>query len=206
VRPGNGNPPLFASSLRAFSGGFDEESTGVGGRPMKDKPATEYALMGVLMSGPKHGYEILQLLETGLGPAWSVSTSQLYVLLKRLEKDGLVSSTLQTQDTRPSKRVFSLMPTAENKFLNWLESPTDHVRDLRIEFLAKLFFFRNLGLQGGNALVDAQIALLEQVKEGLTAKRRAERDEYNRLVYGFRISTLTGWLNWLKEDAVSFVK
>jgi PadR family transcriptional regulator AphA len=173
---------------------------------MKDKPATEYALMGVLMSGPKHGYEILQLLETGLGPAWSVSTSQLYVLLKRLEKDGLVSSTLQTQDTRPSKRVFSLMPTAENKFLNWLESPTDHVRDLRIEFLAKLFFFRNLGLQGGNALVDAQIALLEQVKEGLTAKRRAEKDEYKRLVYGFRISTLTGWLNWLKKEAVSFVK
>jgi PadR family transcriptional regulator AphA len=173
---------------------------------MKDKPATEYALLGVLMSGPKHGYEILQSLGTGLGPAWSVSTSQLYVLLKRLEKEGLVSSTLQTQDTRPSKRVFSLMPTAENKFLNWLKSPTDHVRDLRIEFLAKLFFFRNLGLQGGNALVDAQIALLEQVKEGLTAKRRAERDEYNRLVYGFRISTLTGWLNWLKEDAVSFVK
>ncbi len=173
---------------------------------MKDKPATEYALMGVLMSGPKHGYEILQLLETGLGPAWSVSTSQLYVLLKRLEKDGLVSSTLQTQDTRPSKRVFSLMPTTEKKFLNWLKSPTDHVRDLRIEFLAKLFFFRNLGLQGGNALVDAEIALLEQVKEGLTAKRRAETDDYNRLVYGFRISTLTGWLNWLKEDAVSFVK
>jgi PadR family transcriptional regulator AphA len=206
VRHGNGNSPLFETSFRVFSGGFDEESTSVGGRRMKDKPATEYALLGVLMSGPKHGYEILQSLETGLGPAWSVSTSQLYVLLKRLDKEGWVSSTVQTQDTRPSKRVFSLMPTAEKKFLNWLKSPTDHVRDLRIEFLAKLFFFRNLGLQGGDALVDAQIAVLEQVKEGLTAKRRAEGDDYNRLVYGFRISTLTGWLNWLKEEAISFVK
>ncbi len=158
------------------------------------------------MSGPKHGYEILQLLETGLGPAWSVSTSQLYVLLKRLEKERLVSSRLQTQDTRPSKRVFSLMPTAEKKFLDWLKSPTDHVRDLRIEFLAKLFFFRNLGLQGGNALVDAQITLLKQVKDGLIEKRRAERDDYNRLVYGFRVSTLTAWLNWLEEEAVVFVK
>jgi PadR family transcriptional regulator AphA len=173
---------------------------------MKDKPATEYALLGVLMSGPKHGYEILQCLETGLGPAWSVSTSQLYVLLKRLEREGLVSSTLQTQDTRPSKRVFSLMPTAEKKFLDWLKTPTDHVRDLRIEFLAKLFFFRNLGLQRGDALVEAQIALLEQVKEGLTTKRRAEKDDYKRLVYGFRISTLTGWLNWLKKEAVLFFK
>jgi len=173
---------------------------------MKDKPATEYALLGALMSGPRHGYEILQFLETGLGPAWRVSTSQLYVLLKRLDKEGLVNSTLETQDTRPSKRVFSIMPPGERRFLEWLKSPTDHVRDLRIEFLAKLFFFHNLGLPGGSALVGAQITLLEQVKGGLTIRRRAEKDDYNRLVYGFRISTLTGWLNWLKKEALLFVK
>ena len=77
---------------------------------------------------------------------------------------------------------------------------------LRIEFLAKLFFFRNLDLEGGSALVNAQIAHLKQVKEALAAKKRAERDDYKRLVYGFRISTLTGWLSWLKEEAVLFVK
>jgi PadR family transcriptional regulator, regulatory protein AphA len=198
---------VFSISFYGFSNVFHKKlSRSVGGRPMKDKPPTEYALLGVLMSGPKHGYEILQLLETGLGPAWSASTSQLYVLLKRLEKEGLVSSTLQTQDTRPSKRVFSIMPTAKKKFLDWLKRPTDHVRDLRLEFLAKLFFLHNLGLQGGNALVDAQIALLEQIKEGLTEKRRAEKDDYKRLVYGFRIATLRGWLNWLKKEAVLFVK
>ena len=173
---------------------------------MKSKPTTEYALLGALMSGPMHGYEILQFLETGLGPALHISTSQLYVLLKRLEKDGLMRSSLEIQDTRPSKRVFSLRPTGKEVFLEWLLSPTEHVRDLRIEFLAKLFFFHNLGLQGGDALVDAQISLLEQVKEGLMAKRRSEKDDYNRLVYGFRISTLTGWLNWLKKEAILFVK
>lgn len=173
---------------------------------MKDKPATKYVLLGALMSGPRHGYEILQFLETGLGPIWRVSTSQLYVLLKRLDKEGLVSSSLEIQDTRPSKRVFSIMPPGKKRFLKWLKSPTDHVRDLRIEFLAKLFFLHNLALPGGNALVNVQIALLEQVKEGLTARRKAEKDDYNRLVYGFRISTLTGWLNWLKKEAIPFVE
>ncbi len=89
---------------------------------MKDKPATEYALLGALMSGPRHGYEILQFLETGLGPAWRVSTSQLYALLKRLDKEGLVNSTLETQDTRPSKRVFSILPAGRKRFLTWLKS------------------------------------------------------------------------------------
>lgn len=172
---------------------------------MKAESSTTYAILGALMPGPRHGYEILQFLEQGLGTAWSASTSQLYVLLKRLEKEGWVGSSLELQDTRPSKRVFSITPAGEIKFLEWLKSPTDHVRDLRIEFLAKLFFFHSLGLQGGDALVDAQIGLLEQVKNGLMAKRRREREDYKRLVYGFRISTLTGWLNWLKEEAVSFV-
>jgi PadR family transcriptional regulator, regulatory protein AphA len=175
-------------------------------RPMKDKPATEYALLGALMSGPRHGYEILQFLETGLGPAWRVSTSQLYALLKRLDNEGLVNSTLETQDTRPSKRVFAIMPAGRERFLRWLKSPTDHARDLRIEFLAKLYFFRHLGFQGGSELVNSQIAILEQFQKRLTEKKQVEEDHYNRLIYGFRISTLKGWLEWLKKEAGLFLR
>ncbi|MCF8119787.1 MAG: PadR family transcriptional regulator [Deltaproteobacteria bacterium] len=172
---------------------------------MKDKPPTEYALLGALMSGPRHGYEILQFLESGLGPAWRVSPSQLYVLLRRLKDQDWVSSSIKTQDTRPSKRVFSITPEGETHFLKWVRRPTDHVRDLRIEFLAKLFFLKDLGLEGGEALVNAQIALLEQVNKGFTQKRQGEKDPYKRLIYGFRITTLTGWLKWLQEEAAFFV-
>ena len=173
---------------------------------MKDKPATEYALLGALMSGPKHGYDIIQFLEAGLGPTWRVSTSQLYALLKKLDSEGLVESAVQTQNTRPSKRVFSIMPAGKHYFLEWLNRPTDHVRDLRIEFLAKLYFFHALGHPGGDALVKNQIGLLKQIKEDLRQKRQSEEDEYQRLVYGFRIATLAGWLEWLKTDASSFAK
>ena len=33
-----------------------------GRRRMKDKPITEFVLLGALMSGPMHGYEILRFL------------------------------------------------------------------------------------------------------------------------------------------------
>jgi PadR family transcriptional regulator AphA len=172
---------------------------------MKDKPATEYALLGSLMSAPRHGYEILQFLESGLGPAWRVSTSQLYALLKRLDNEGLVNSTLEAQDTRPSKRVFAIMPAGRERFLKWLKSPTDHARDLRIEFLAKLYFFRHLGLDGGDELLNSQAAILERLQKRLTDKKKAEEDDYNRLVYGFKISTLKGWRDWLKKEAAFFL-
>ena len=173
---------------------------------MKDKPATEYALMGSLMSGPRHGYEILQFLEAGLGPAWRVSTSQLYALLKRLEKEGLLNSSLEAQDTRPSKRVFDIMPAGRERFMHWLKSPADHARDLRIEFLAKIYFFYQLGLPGGNALITTQIEILKRLQKRLLKKKQAEKDRYSRLVYGFRISTLKGWLEWLETEAVLFFK
>ncbi len=173
---------------------------------MKDKPATEYALLGTLMSEPRHGYEILQFLENGLGPAWRVSTSQLYALLKRLDHEGLVDSTLEAQDTRPSKRVFAIMPEGRERFLRWLKSPTDHARDLRIEFLAKLYFFRHLGIDGGEELLNSQVAILERLQKRLTEKKKAEADDYNRLVYGFKISTLKGWRDWLKKEAAFFLK
>ncbi len=172
---------------------------------MKEKPSTEFALLGALMPGPRHGYEILQFLETALGPAWRVSTSQLYALLKRLDKKGFLSSTVETQDTRPSKRVFAIMPAGKEHFLKWLKSPGEHARDLRIEFLAKLYFFHHLELEGGGDLVKSQIALLQRLKERILEKKEAEKDRYKQLVYSFKIATLNGWLEWLEREAAVFL-
>jgi DNA-binding PadR family transcriptional regulator len=104
---------------------------------MKSLPPADYALLGALMPGPKHGYEILHFLAHALESTWQVSPSQLYVLLKRLEQQGLLRSNLKAQDTRPSKRVFSLTAAGERAFLAWLHSPVLHVRELRIEFFGQ---------------------------------------------------------------------
>ena len=173
---------------------------------MKDKPITEFVLLGALMSGPMHGYEILRFLDADLGPAWRVSTSQLYALFKRLESSGIVASTMESQDTRPSKRVFSLNATGKEMFLDWLKQPSPYVRDLRTEFLAKLFFFQKLSLEGSPSLVQGQIKILEPVGERLIALREEETDPYKRMVFGFRIATLRGWLEWLEKEAMPFAK
>ena len=173
---------------------------------MEDRPTTVYAILGSLMSGPRHGYEILRTLEEGLGAVWRFSASQLYVLLKKMEGEGLLDSTFEVQEARPSKRVYSNTPAGEASFLEWLKTPTDHVRDLRFEFLTKLFFFRNLGIAGGDRLVAEQIDILKEIKQGLAAKRDSEPEPFRRLIYGFRIATLTAWLAWLEDEAAIFGK
>ncbi len=173
---------------------------------MKTKPSTEYALLGALMTGPKHGYEIMQFLGTALGSTWHIGTSQLYTLLKRLEGDNLLRSSLETQDTRPSKRIFSLTAEGKKLFLDWLHAPTEHVRDLRIEFLTKLFFFNRLSLKGGSELVLAQTKVLEQIRERIKQREEKEKDPFNRLVFGFKMATVEAWLEWLVKQAKPFIQ
>ncbi len=54
----------------------------------------EYILLGLVFKQPMYGYEIHQLLSQpeGLGLIWHLKQSQLYALLEKLEKDGLLEA------------------------------------------------------------------------------------------------------------------
>jgi len=173
---------------------------------MKRRPSTEYVLLGILMSGPKHGYEVMQFLDSALESTWRVSTSQLYTLLKRLEGRRLLDSSVEPQETRPSRRVFALTDMGKEAFLKWLHSPTEHVRDFRIEFVGKLFFFDHLSLEGGLELIGAQIERLAASKEKIRQQLEREQHLFNKLVYGLKMETVACYITWLSGYREAFMR
>jgi DNA-binding PadR family transcriptional regulator len=173
---------------------------------MKISTSTEFVILGALMTGSKHGYEIMQFLSSALEPAWRVSTSQLYLLLKRLEQGGMVRSSLESQKTRPSKRVYGLTSQGEKDFVQWLQTPVEHVRDFRTEFLTKMFFFYHLALPGPDKLLDRQIAAIQQLKQRVHERKKMEDDVFMAFVYGFKNHTIESLLTWLRKDVHTFVK
>jgi len=173
---------------------------------MKTKPSTEFVLLGALMDGPKHGYEIRQFMDGSLDSTWFVGTSQLYLLLKKLEESGLFQSRRKQQETRPTKRVFFLTDEGRKVFLNWLYKPIDHMRDFRIEFLAKLFFFNHLSLEGGDRLIDLQVQRFEKLQESIKQKMESEENSYTQLVFGFKLATAKSRIQWLLKQAKPFMK
>ena len=173
---------------------------------MKNRLHTEYVLLGALFQGPKHGYEIMHFLDSSLQSTWQVSSSQLYVLLKRLEGQGLLRCALKAQKTRPAKRVFSLTPAGKKRFLEWLRSPVEHVRDLRVEFIAKLFFFHRLSVMGGEDLIKIQIKLLKGLEKKFRKGREKEGAPFKKLVFGIRLLTIEAWLQWLRKQATPFLR
>jgi PadR family transcriptional regulator AphA len=171
---------------------------------MEGRSLTEYVVLGSLIAAPRHGYEIKQFLGSTLESTLRVSTSQLYALLKRLEQEGLLQGNLETQETRPSKRVLTLTDEGKASFTDWVHRPTMHVRDFRMEFMTKLFFFFYYSMPGADRLVGSQIGLIKARMEDIRSQSEKNTDPFKTLVFEYKIQMIEGLHSWLSTNALSF--
>jgi len=102
--------------------------------------------MGLLLGGPRHGYELKRLLEKDLSPLFSVSSAPIYYTLRKLEEEGLV---VKWTEVKGRKLRFLLRKQAEElrgdssrrreaiiaaHNLRGVEAEIEFVKDLMEEF------------------------------------------------------------------------
>jgi len=73
---------------------------------MSFKLEPDCVLLGILMNKPKHGYEMEVYLSSKMDQFWHLSMSQIYALLKRIEKAGLAVSSEQNMAIDQIKGIF----------------------------------------------------------------------------------------------------
>ncbi len=159
----------------------------------------ERALLGFLMEGPAHGYALHQRADEALGRIWYMGMSNVYGTLKGLEDSGQVEADLD-ESSYPPRKVYAITPVGRDGFLGWVREPVPAVRDIRVEFLAKLYFFDRLGLEGVASLLGAQRALCQDRLEEL--ERRAAEiadDRFDRVVSDFRRWRIRSTIEWLRD-------
>jgi DNA-binding PadR family transcriptional regulator len=71
------------------------------------KTDLESLVLGVLGSGPMHGYGIVRQIK-GESALLKVGESQLYPVLRRLEERSLITGSWEIQDGRPARKVYTL--------------------------------------------------------------------------------------------------
>ena len=155
------------------------------------------ALLGLLMSGPKHGYDLHQEFSQELGKVWHLGRSNLYAQIKGLEAAGWVTKEAIAQENRPPRKVYRLTPAGEAQFLEWLRQPTPHLRHIRIEFLTRLYFFQRLSLPGLEELVAHQKAMLKSQVESITKAAEGEKTRFGQLVLDYRRGQMEAAIAWL---------
>lgn len=170
--------------------------------------AMEHSILALLDEEPMHGYEIHQKLEqmAGIGKIWNLKQSLLYSKLERLESNGYIEQIPSTETSSlPARIVFKLTPTGKQSLLDWISSPVQKARDIRMNFLGKLIIARRYGIDQALDLIKKQCEVCQRWYDHLL-KELPENNQENLdelFVHSYRLyrdrATLH-WLDYLEEQ------
>ena len=133
-----------------------------------------------------------------------LSTSHLYALLARLERDGLVAGTTEESSSRPARHVYHLTDAGRDVVLRRVDEPVARPRDVLVDFPLKLYLDRRLGSTRATALVARQCAVFTaylQQLEHTAAPCGGEDAAFMALVREGRIARTRIVLDWLDRCA-----
>lgn len=172
--------------------------------------AIEHAVLGLLSIESRHGYNLAKEFspDTVMGDIVHLESGMLYAHLKKLERRGWVDSELEPQEARPARKVFTITGEGREELHRWLSEPVDKTRDIRLEFLLKLYLAYQTEPERVEQLVNEQRAICEQFIKSLEAQIGEEEDEFRLLVLEMRLAQNQALAQWLDrasaiESAVS---
>ena len=163
----------------------------------------EYILLGMIRNQPDYGYALFDRLRNTreLSLIWQTKRSKLYYLLDKLEADGLLTSTMRSQDTYPDRKVYQVTSRGEELLETWIHTPVKSSRYVRLAFLSKLYFALGESKSRAEGLIAAQIDLCKSWLENLEEQHEAlEKDDFiSSQVFQFRLGQIKAMLSWLEN-------
>jgi DNA-binding PadR family transcriptional regulator len=176
-------------------------------RPIDAAEPVRYVLLGLLLDGPSHGYDLARAFAptTVIGGVVHMGTSHLYALLTRLERDGLIAGELREQGLRPPRRVYQITETGRASLRRWLDEPVARPRDILVDFPLKLYLTQRQSLERAIALVIHQRALFAAYLADLEREPQPEESAADRtlicLLREARIERTRSTVAWLDHCA-----
>lgn len=160
----------------------------------------EYIILGYIFGQPMHGYDLYRLLNTdpAMAEIWHVKQAMLYALLDKLEEMGMLTSEMIHQDTYPSRKQFSITPQGLAAFTEWKATPVEHPREIRQEFMARLYFaFRSSRGEARHLLLQQRQVCYRWLEIYLEHTAEADEDEFTHMLIDYKQSQITSILEWI---------
>lgn len=167
----------------------------------------EFALLGFLLAGQSHGYDLHQKFIVELGHVWHLSQSQAYTILKRLESHADISAHLVQQERLPARQVLRITTQGRKRFFEWLELGIGtNARSIRLEFLTRLYFAQLHRSESVTQIYQAQSAEIESRIEQLESliEHLPPEQIFNRLSLKLRLQQMRLIQNWMAEIRTQF--
>ncbi len=162
---------------------------------------SEYAVLGMVQQRPAYGYKLQRLFtgDSGLARVCPIEPAMVYAILKSLSGLELIDGRWDASQY-PPKAVYTATGEGEAAFESWLRHPVGRMREVRADFLVKLYFMldRDPGL--ARELAEAQVGVCARymvaIEDDLAT---APPGSFDALVLGSKLTAAKGTKDWIQE-------
>lgn len=134
--------------------------------------STSTAVLGLLLPGPRHGYDLKREYDRRFPLAKPLAFAQVYSTLARLLRDDLVEVSEQQAGDGPDRTVYALTDTGRRHLREWVRTPEEPAPHSANVLYTKLLLSLLAGDRGADYLDIQRKAHLARMRE-LTAARRS---------------------------------
>jgi DNA-binding PadR family transcriptional regulator len=195
---------------------FSSQKAGEGSGAHK-RTMYELFVLGELLDGPHHGYQLREILSRLLGPFRQISWGILYPLIRQLEREGLLTSESEGTTTGREKagasgrvrKPYAITSSGRQRFYALMEEQGEYHAEYRELFIIKLNNFDYLSAQ-------QQLNILWQYRSFLQAEDLYLSGGQQRVltnphlldehrthilrIIRFRQSSIQGEMPWIEEQ------
>lgn len=167
-------------------------------------------LLGSLISGDKTGYKLQRIVGSALQPMRKVSSGVLYPSLERLEKDGLITSTIYEEGRKT--KLWHITSAGVERFIELMKEkiPSDAKRNDMLHFKLRSLDSVKLAeqveiLEEFQAFIEKDLAFYQQAQRDMAEhqERFPENAERFRILveaYDLDIQLAKTKLVWIKRQ------
>jgi DNA-binding PadR family transcriptional regulator len=162
--------------------------------------STPHVLLGLLVAGPRHGYDLKRAHDERLPQAKPLAFGQVYATLGRLERDGYVEPSGQDRDGGPDRTSYALTEVGREHLDAWLSSVEPPVPYVTSTLFSKVV----VSLLAGDAerarsyLVAQRTAHMARMREMTALKAQPDTGVGDVIAADYAIAHLDADLRWLQ--------
>ena len=158
----------------------------------------EWTVLAVISEQPTHGFAVAQLTtpDGELGRVWQIPRPVIYRAIGRLAEAGLIVGQRTEPGQGPQRTIYAATGPGADAVRTWLDTPVEHVRDIRSHLLLKLALLHR---RGGDAsdLIQRQRAALEPIARAIGSD--SPQDGFETVLLAWRRANAAAAITFLDD-------
>lgn len=175
------------------------------------KRILKHAILGLLSKKDMSGYDITGEFKEEIGQFWSAKHSQIYIELKKLLSENLISQYIEMSGEKLERKMYRLTSEGKKELEQWLVVPDETIETEKDVFILKLYFIKHIPKDKVEALFrnqfnirSAKLAYLREHYQQIFGEQHPLEIDADQLGHYFvltkAVSREESYVKWLEQS------